>query len=99
DEDAEDDHHARGGDGAVARITTPEERDDVTPLSERVEQHQRKTGVRAVGGVLLPFGFRELDDERAEDEGDADPTEDAENSLRHGQPLHRSTSTDRAVRN
>ena len=34
-----------------------------------------------------------------EDEDDADPAEDAENPLCHGQPLHRSTSTDRAVRN
>ncbi len=99
DEDAQHDDDARRGNRSVARIPALEERDDLAPLSECVDQDERKSGVGTIRRVLIPLGLREANDQRAEDEDDTDPTEDAEDPLHHGHPLHRSTSTDRAVRN
>jgi hypothetical protein len=98
-QNAEHHQNADAGNRAVPCIAPPEESDDFAPLSDGVEQHERQSGPRRIDRVLIPLGPEHADRQGAEDERHTDITEDAEKSLHDDQPLHRSVSTDRAVRN
>ncbi len=84
DEDPEEDQHAHSGEGAITRVPLAEVGDDLAPLSERVEHHERQTRPCCVYRVLIPLWFQKPDGQCSEDQEHADIAEHSEKSLDHG---------------
>jgi hypothetical protein len=90
DQDAEHDHHAGGGERAVARLAAAEHVGDVPPLAGHVDEDADEAGPREVEAVLVPLGRQvgagrsgHPDCDRGEHERCAQPADDAEDSVGH----------------
>ena len=82
-QDGQAEHHAGGGQGAVARLPALEQAGVAAPLPEAVDHHQAQSGDERPPPQLLPFGDDEPGHHPGRNYRYARPADRSENLLHH----------------